>query len=486
MFELNASEADIRGSLLLSQLTDVSDHAVARTLQNNKHVGSRFRAHKLIDLSLANVTGDVVLSGADIGCSLDGSHAGTLAEGCALMAGGLKANALWIDSSSVNGRVFLAGAELKTMLSIRETDIELPIDNSQLTAEPNSKGRASHPDLLLGKPEFRFVALAANDMTLGTKLYIQNCRVLGQVRLSRAKIGGDCLFESSLFCSPYVALRNQLEGVGIQDPEQSVMQYLTTMGIDDDSHHMASLHASRADIGGGVFLNLATSCGELRFRNTRIRGVLNARGALLISLRSIQLSQVDFDQIKPPNGQSVSGLLHAGASQLETSKKRLVSSQLDKLLSGIALCADRADINSSVFFGRQDVHDSIDRRILFRSYGEVSMRQTRIGGSLSCRHAQMVAAALPIAGRTAELGVNEIGQKHFVALALSGSEVGGTLFLSGDTGTQCFRSEGEIRLRGAKIKGNIIFHNGRFLHVPIETYAPRKHLLESFMRVAQS
>ncbi len=480
LIELNASEAEIHGSLLLSERTGISDHAVVRGSGAADHGDAPFESRKLIDLSLANVTGDVVLSGAEIGCALDGSVAGSLAEGCALMAGGLKANALWIDGSTVKGRVFLAGAVMKTMLSIRHTEIALPVDASKLAAAPASRNRAPHPDILPGRPEFKFVALAANDMTLGTKLYIQNCRILGQARLSRAKIGGDCLFQDTLFCSSYIALKNKLESIGASNVEQTTVAYLAAAGINDDSHDMASLHASRADIGGGVFMHAAISYGELRFRNTRIRGVLNARGALLVSLRSLQLSQVDYDEIKSLRRPSAGNRPKAGSLSREASGDRGPFPRPGVLLSGITLCADRADINSSVFLARYNERNSAGDALLFESFGEVSMRQTRIGGSLNCRHAQMVAAAVPKEGDAPDLGVNEIGQKHFVAMALSGSDIGGTVFLSGDTSARCFRSEGEIRLRGANIKGNIIFYNGQFTHVPIHLYYSDKRLIKTF------
>ncbi len=439
-----------------------------------------FRSSNMIDLSLCTVSGDVVISGAELMYSPlteYNAYDASINDGCAIMAGGLVANAFWLTNSIVNGRVFLAGSRLSSMVSIRHSELYLPIANISQESHANDSNLNVE---IIGNLEFKYAALAVNDAKIGTKLYIQQSEIHGQTKLARSEVEGDCQFQGSKFFSAFSCFVDYLIERSTLTPYEKSLDYFRD--LRSESHHLAAMHASRADIGGGVFLNGAKSFGEMRLKNTRIRGVLNSRGANFSSLAALQYNFLRNVSAATSN-EKVFFADEIDEQLYETENSDIViPSQRDKeirefqkkigrALSGIALCFDRARINSGVFLAKEK-SDSANKNSmeLFRSYGEVSVRQAEVGGSFNCKHARMFAPPFFVSDESVPLHSTELGQEHFVALAMSGSHIGGTIFLSGESSAKKFFSLGEVRLRGATVDGNIIFFNGYFRHAPIQHY----------------
>ena len=109
---------------------------------------------------------------------------------------------------------------------------------------------------------------------------------------------------------------------------------------------------------------------------------------------------------------------------------------------GIALSADRIEVASGVFLNKR-----------FRAEGEVRFPGAKVGGNFSCSGGTFVNPA------TAE-------GRDTCALGMDGMVVDGDVFLN-----KGFNANGEIRLLGAQISGNLDCSGGRFtnparVHVP--------------------
>ncbi|MFZ0962007.1 MAG: hypothetical protein WAO35_13975, partial [Terriglobia bacterium] len=112
--------------------------------------------------------------------------------------------------------------------------------------------------------------------------------------------------------------------------------------------------------------------------------------------------------------------------------------QKDSQTSGRAINADGANIKGAVFL-----------REGFIAEGEVRLPGAQIGGQLDCTGGKFTNPPrkdIPNSGR---------------ALTADGLEVGGEVHFGGG-----FRSEGEVRIHGAHIRGNLLCENGAFTNPP--------------------
>lgn len=247
----------------------------------------------------------------------------------------------------------------------------------------------------------------------------------GEVRLLGARIGGN------LDCS----------GGTISNPPQK-----------GNPGSGIALNADGAVVSGNVFLRLGfVARGEVRLLGARIEGDLDCHQGSFQNpaLRDVQTNGVAIraDGIYVRRGvilregfKAAGGVYFPSAqigSVLDCSAGRFCNPLHEALpQSGDALCLDRAVVGSGIFL-----------RLGFVANGEVSMVRAQLGADLDCRGGAFCNAPqrnLPKSGD---------------AIKADRIEVKGSVFLR-----ERFKAQGEVRLLGAQISGNLDCTNGTLIN----------------------
>ena len=265
-------------------------------------------------------------------------------------------------------------------------------------------------------------SLFADAVTVKGAVYLRNgFRTEGQVRLLGARIGGD------LDCS----------NAAVENPPQA-----------DVPGSGIAVNADRAVVKGTVFLNKGFRAqGDVRLLGANIGGDLDCSNATFAnpprpggSGSGIALNADGID---------VKGNMFLNHNFHAEGQVRLLGAQVGMTLdcsnaavenppqadvpgSGIAVNADRAVVKGAVFL-----------RDGFRAQGDVRLLGANIGGDLDCSNATFANPPRP--------GVPGSG----IALAADGIVVKGTVFLN-----KGFRAEGEVRLLGGQVGGQLTCTGG--------------------------
>ncbi|MEM1430909.1 MAG: hypothetical protein AAGG09_15745, partial [Pseudomonadota bacterium] len=223
----------------------------------------------------------------------------------------------------------------------------------------------------------------------------------------------------------------------------------TLPALSLNGSRVPSLNAHRARINGGVFLRAQEhvpfrASGEVSLSGARIGGQLACEGGVFENAAGFALNaqgaeiaggvflraqgDVPFrasGEVSLP-GARVGGQLACEGGVFEKSP-------------GFALNAQGAEITGDVFLRAQG-------EAPFRAAGEVRLSGARIGGQLAC-----------------EGGVFE--NASGLALNAEGAEITRDVFLQAQ-GELPFRASGEVRLRGARIGGQLTCGGGMFENAP--------------------
>ena len=321
----------------------------------------------------------------------------------------------------------------------------------------------------------------------------------GEVRLLSAKIGGNLDCENGQFINPgrkalnaggmnvkgSILLRNGFKAKGTVSLETATIDG----SLECDNGRFinpkdAALTADGLDVGRNVFLNDGFEAkGEVRLSGATIGGQLDCSGGQFINKnkegRALSTDDMNVQgSIFLSNGFKAEGsvcLLGATiGGHLECENGQLMNP------GGDALSADRLKVESCVHLCNG-----------FKAQGQVCLLGARIGGSLNCGKGQFInpegyafnGDGLRVEGfvflgngfkaegevrlYSATIGeyINcDAGQfinknKEASALFADGVKVEGGVFLR-----KGFRAEGEVRLLGATIGGNLECDEGQFIN----------------------
>ena len=257
--------------------------------------------------------------------------------------------------------------------------------------------------------------IADNAKIKGAALFGNGFRTSGELRLMGAKIGGD------LDCS----------GATLVNPSQ--WQSADT-GI--------ALSADAIEVAGSIFLRQIHAEGAVRLPGGQVGGTLDCSDATIHNSPQLGLPHAGMALIADRlvvkgtvfvnNGFDAAGAVRLlGArigSDLDCGGARLANAAQPGVPGGGgALIADSADVAGSVFLNRG-----------FHAEGEVRLLGARIGGALDCSGVTLVN---PSKGQSAGTGI---------ALNADSADVAGSVFLN-----RGFHAEGEVRLLGARIGGQL-------------------------------
>ena len=321
--------------------------------------------------------------------------------------GGIALNA---DRMEVGGTVYLRGLDKETRF---EANGEVRLLGASIRSNLECTGGSfQNPD---GH------ALCADGIEIGGDVYLRaldketRFEADGEVRLPGAKIRGD------LGCT----------GGSFRRPAGK------------------ALVADRMEVGGGVFLlardkeNRFEANGEVRLLGAKISGSLECTGGSFHNPNGNALST---------DGIEIGGSVHLRALDRETrfnanGTVRLPGAKIAGVLScnggsfqnqgGIAIGADRMEVGGSVFLVARE------KEIRFEANGEVRLLGSRIKSGLEC---------------TGGSFQNPNGN----ALSADGIEIGGDIHLRALDKETKFEANGIVRLPGAKIGGDFRCTGGSF------------------------
>ena len=265
-------------------------------------------------------------------------------------------------------------------------------------------------------------------------------RAEGDVRLVGAQIGGDLSCIGSTFISPPKQWAN---GSG---------KALSAEGIDvKGSVYMRSGFRAEGEVSlWGAQIGVNLDCGGGIFTNPPKKG-LNASGTALnadrIDVKRDVLLRNGFHAEGEVRllGAQIGGNLDCGGGTFTNPPKGGLAA------SGQALSADGVDVRGGVFLCAG-----------FRAEGQVRLPRAKIEKNLECYNGTFVN---PPTKRLDSSGL---------ALFAIGMEVNGGLFLRGG-----FHAEGEVRLLGAKIRGDLDCEKGTFTNPPKAGLAASGHALSA-------
>jgi len=218
--------------------------------------------------------------------------------------------------------------------------------------------------------------------------------------------------------------------------------------LDLEGTWLQSLFADAVTVKGAVFLrNGFRTEGQVRLLGARIGGDLDCSNAALVNPPRPNVSGSGI--ALNADGIDVKGNMFLNHNFRAGGELRLLGAQVGMTLdcsnaavenppqadvpgSGIAVNADRAVVKGTVFLNKG-----------FRAQGDVRLLGANIGGDLDCSNATFANPPRP--------GVPGSG----IALNADGIVVKGTVFLNKD-----FRAEGEVRLLGGQVGGQLACTGG--------------------------
>ncbi|HTU00019.1 MAG TPA: hypothetical protein VMF58_18360 [Rhizomicrobium sp.] len=397
------------------------------------------RSESQIDLSDARLKGDLILNRACLKYS-DPEHAwwspSDVRDGAALFCGGMHAHSVFMIRTESEGRIFLDSVRLAGIFKAANATLRLfkRVDDDGVLERDKPKGkieRWDHMALTMADAEVHGGVILGEE-AWGTPEVPDTFKAVGQVNLSNSQIGGDLVCTNGEFLSAYHDA----------DPEKGVFD--SFLDKDQPVHNalLVSLNVSRTQIGGGVWLERDFhACGEVRFDASSVRGTFRCTGAT-------------FDGALPG----------CETATKDTSKR---------YYARVAMVLDRIEIGSALMLNNG-----------FIAFGRVSLRNAIIHGDLNCEGGTFHACW----HRRHEGELYDDPERQPEALALSGAEISGSVFLTraangsdktdgqkivrplvreqGEHVRMTFRSYGQIRLRGTRIGRNLHLCGGQFDSVP--------------------
>ncbi len=250
---------------------------------------------------------------------------------------------------------------------------------------------------------------------------IHGARVTGEVYLGHADMAASVQLKRCLF-DHHVILR--LAHARTLELDTCVLASVDATGASIDG----LLEITQSKVGLGICLAGAKISQSVALSGSTIAGnngqALNAEGLEVGGSMFLDSPTADSDRF---HADGEVRLLNAQiAGQLNCTGGRFNNP------GGIALGADSAEIQGSVFLGKlPDVADG------FHATGEVRLVNAQIAGQLNCSGGRF-----------------DNGKRH--AFAADGTKIGGSVFLnSTDDNADRFHATGEVRLSGVRIAGQL-------------------------------
>jgi hypothetical protein len=381
------------------------------------------RSLSQIDLSHAVLRGDLVLIGADLSYSRPEWAVwidNDVRVGSALFCAGISAHSILMDGARCKGRFFLEASRLGGILKAGNAILERHDDRRSAK---------------FGKWDY-MVMSAADSVVQGAVILgeeawgefdpVQTFKAEGQINLSNCRINGDLVCTNGQFHSAY------------KDATAPEFDEFEERHGTRDQVLLASLNVTQTEIGGGVWLDRGFhSCGEVRFDSSKVNGVFHCTG-----------------------GQFNGALPRCRTEEADRSRRHRAQS---------ALNIDRIEIGSTLRLNGG-----------FRAFGIVSLRNAIVRGDVTCEGGTFHGCW----NKTPEEPLGEEKERQPLALAMSGAEIGGSVFMAqlgeklppGDDDlhplgqrhgpVNPFRSYGQVRLRGTRIGRNLHLGGGRFFVMP--------------------
>ena len=393
------------------------------------HVGGNIDFRKTIslmqiDLAEARIQGDLVLNDAVLSCPTPDPvtrDPAKVRQGVALFCSGIRAHSIRMDGMQCTGRIFLDASQLTGIFKAANATLKLDED-----IKLRDFKKWDHMVLSMADSDVHG-AIILGEEAWGAPGKPDGFEAFGQVNLSNSRIGGDLVCTNGRFHSAF-------HNAAAEDFEQRDEEHKTP-----EAAVLACLNVSQALVEGGVWLDRDfRACGEVRFESSKVDGIFRCAGATMIG-----------------------ALPGCPVKDLERSRRHH---------GRFALKLDRLEAGSSM-----------ELNAGFIAHGCVSLRNVIIRGDLICEGGTF--HGLWRHKREHRLG--EELERQPEALALSGAEIGGSLFLTrivnskadvigdnplirvkGAPARGTFRSYGQVRLRGIRIRRNLHLCGGIFDTMP--------------------
>ncbi|MEQ1756511.1 MAG: hypothetical protein ABL973_20515 [Micropepsaceae bacterium] len=405
---LHAAELSFEHSNFLNPL-----HAHSMNLEGHldfSHCASAVHT----DISLSRISGDLKLRHARFSVAPDKQLFDTDSPRYAstLFAAGINCHSVLMESFESFGCAFFDAGNLTGIFLATDAKLHSHYSTRSLQDDENKKKSPLN--------QWDHLALSATD-----------CTIEGAVILGRDPRGNPFEPKVQLQCHGQISFSNTIlrgdlicSGANLQSAyAQSSQEVLIKLAALDDLP-LATLHFSRAIIEGSVFLDYQfRSLGEVRFNGVEVKGDFGCNRAT-------------FD-----------GRFSGHTPRPNDSRAYLANTSV---IHAKALTLKRAAIGSDV-----------NLNFGFLAFGSVNLRSAKLGGDLNCVggtiHGCYESDAKPDLKKQPE------------TLAASGVDVSGHVKLCVNSGVQKresddehFASYGEVRIRGAKIKGNFHLEGGLF------------------------
>jgi hypothetical protein len=377
-----------------------------------------------IDLSDARIQGDLVLIDAKIFYATPdrpGFPEPEVRQGAALFGAGLQVHSILMDRLHCRGRIFLDASRLSGILKAGDAVLE-----RDENLKPKNFRKWDHMSLSVADSDIHGAVILGEE-AWGVPTKPQRFHACGQVNLSNSRIRGDLVCTNGDFRSAFRdAAQEDFDAFDLEIGKQ-------------DPALLVALNVSRAQIDGGAWLDRDFhACGEVRFDASTVKGTFRCTGATMIG--ALPLCNVTNED---------RGRRHR---------------------ANFALNLDRVEIGSTLMLDKG-----------FISFGRVTLRNAILHGDLNCEGGTFHACWR----RRREDALGEEKERQPVALALSGAEISGSVFLTREAhpaderiginplergekepSRRTFRSFGQVRLRGTRIRRNLHLGGGRFKLMP--------------------
>ena len=376
-----------------------------------------------IDLSQARILCDLVLVDVNLSYSEpDGTSTEEPRTGSALFCAGLQVHSVLMDRLHCQGRIFLDASRLTG--NLKASDAILERDSTVKSVNFNKWGHI----VFSASDTDIHGAVVLGEEVWGRPPKPQSFQAHGQVTLSNSRIGGDLICTNGIFRSAYY-----------NADDEDYAAFVRADAPQDDVL-LVSLNVTRTNIDGGVWLNGDfRSYGPVRFDSSNVKGTFCCSGGTIIG--ALPLCEVGPEDRR---------------------KRYKVNFAFDLY---------RVEIGGTLLLDNG-----------FIAFGRVSLRNAVVRGDLVCQGGTFHACWRE--GRETRLDEEEERQPE--ALALSGTEIGGSVFLTRASRyrpsedivdnplasddrrlkRQTFRSYGQVRLRGAQIARDLHLGGGCFDVMP--------------------
>jgi hypothetical protein len=376
-----------------------------------------------IDLSQARIQSDLVLSDGKLSYSgPKGSNTEDPRNGAALFCPGLQVHSLLMDRLHCRGRIFLDASRLSGILKAGDAVFE-----RDGNIKPTDFGKWDHIVFSASDTDIHGAVILGEE-AWGKPRVPQIFRADGQVNLSNSRIGGDLICTNAKFHSAYYKASDEDYAAFVRPdaPQDNVL--------------LVSLNVTRTVIEGGVWLNGDfRSCGQVRFDSSNVKGTFCCSEGTFIG--ALPLCEVEPEDRRK-----------------------------------------RYKVNFAFNLYRVEIGGTLMLNNGFIAFGRVSLRNAVLHGDLDCQGGTFHGCWRD----RAEDPLDEEHERQPEALALSGAEIAGSVFLtresrhrpdgdivdnpvsSGDDRLKrrTFRSYGQVRLRGTRIARNLHLGGGCFDVMP--------------------